>query len=116
MVTDAMRRVMRAAVGAGELDGAGVREASGEHPVCGDELRLTCTLAGGRITALAWQARGCPATAAVAAVGHQALLGEPAASAAELLRGALEELGGLAATERHAEALFLRVLREAVSA
>lgn len=115
MVTDAMRQVMRAALGAGELDGVEVLRASGEHPVCGDELRLTCRLEAGRIAALAWQARGCPATAAVAAVGHQALIGHPPAAAAAVLRRGLEELGGLAATERHAEQLFLRVLREAVS-
>lgn len=123
-----LRQVMRAAPGAGTLrgdDGAsspGVCTGRAEHPVCGDVVELDVQLAAalgtrsdaGVLVRLAWRASGCPATMAVAAAAHGALVGQPIARAPELLRQRLQALGGLAAAEQHAQALFLSALRDAV--
>jgi NifU-like protein involved in Fe-S cluster formation len=114
VVTERLRQVMLAAEGAGELAGVGVARGRAEHPVCGDVVRVDLRLRGGRIAALAWGARGCPACVAVAAAAPAALCGAPLAEAAPRLRRRLDELGGLAAHEQHAEQLLLRALAAAV--
>ncbi len=110
MVSPALRAVMQAAEGAGELAGEGVRRGRAEHAVCGDVVQVDVRLAGAVISALAWRASGCPATMAVAAAAPAALRGVPLADAAASLDGHLRALGGLSATERHAQALFLAAL------
>lgn len=104
---------MIAAEGSGELAGAGVTTGRASHPVCGDEVAVDVRLSDGVLEELAWRARGCPACVAVAAAAGQALRGAPAGEAAPLLRQRLDQLGGLAAHERHAERLFLDALRAA---
>jgi nitrogen fixation NifU-like protein len=116
MVSQRLRQVMLAAVGAGRLAGEGIRHGCASHPVCGDEVDLQLRCRGDAIAELAWQARGCPATMAVVALAGQVLPGQPLAGAAEALRAALAAHGGLAAAERHAEALFLRALHAAAAA
>lgn len=112
----ALREVMLLGDGAGELAGGGVCTGTAEHPVCGDVIEVDCRLAEGRILELAWRARGCPATMAVAASAPKALLGRRAKDAPGLLSQRLEQLGGLDPGEHHAERLFLLALSRAEAA
>ena len=113
MVSDRLREVMLQAAGAGELLGDGVRRGGATHPVCGDEVQLTLRLADGCITELRWQANGCPAAMAVAALAPRALIGVSLVQAAAKLHQALAGHGGLLPHERHAEGLLLRALAAA---
>lgn len=110
-----LREVMLSGEGGGELQGPDVRTGVAEHPVCGDVIEVDCCLAEGRIQELAWRARGCPATMAVAASVSRALLGRRAKDAPGLLSQRIEQLGGLDPTERHAERLFLEALSRAAA-
>jgi NifU-like protein involved in Fe-S cluster formation len=114
MVAGALRAVMQAAPGAGELAGGDARHGNAEHPVCGDRVEVSVRVAGPQLAALAWRASGCPASVAVAAAAHGALVGRPVADAEALLRRRLADLGDLAPHERHAEQMFLRAFRAAV--
>jgi NifU-like protein involved in Fe-S cluster formation len=116
MVGEALRAVLLAAEGAGLLEGGGVATGRADHPVCGDEVVLSVRLDGDRIAALRWQARACPAATAVAALAAKVLPGVQVVAAPATLRAAIGAHGGLAAHERHAEALLLRALAAAVAA
>lgn len=116
MVAPQLRALATAAVGAGALTGADFGTGRGEHPVCGDEVEVDVRVAGGRIAALAWRARGCPATYAVAALGAEVLTGCPVGDLAARLRAGLAQRGDLGAAERHAEAMFSRALAAALAA
>jgi len=113
MVSDRLREVMLQAEGAGELLGDGVLRGAATHPVCGDEVQLTLRIADGCIHELRWQASGCPAAMAVAALAPRALIGSSLEQAGAKLHQALAVHGGLAAHERHAEGLLLRALAAA---
>jgi NifU-like protein involved in Fe-S cluster formation len=114
MVTAAMRELVRAGVGCGELGAAATGRARAEHPVCGDELELEVVVDGdGRLERLAWRASGCPATLAVAAVAADCLPGERLQDAPERLDARLRQLGGLARHEQHAVRMLQRALAEA---
>lgn len=118
MVSPRLRALMQEATGAGRLEaapGRPVGRGRAEHPVCGDEVEVDVHVVDGSILDLRWRAAGCPATHAVAAASTAALVGTRAAAAAESLRRTLEELGGLAHAERHAEAMFLRALQQALA-
>jgi NifU-like protein involved in Fe-S cluster formation len=105
--------VMRAAPGAGVLEGEGVRIGRAEHPACGDEVQVFARLRGEQVVELAWRARGCPACVAVAAAAHGALVGATLAEAPKQLERRLQALGGLGPMERHAATLFLSALAQA---
>lgn len=104
---------MTAAEGAGEIQGAGVRRGRAEHPVCGDVVQIDVRVDDGVITDVAWRASGCPACVAVAAAVPVAWRGAPFQHAPERLAARLQELGGLAVHERHAERLVLDALARA---
>ena len=114
MVSDRLRRVMLDAAGSGSLAGDDVLAGRAEHPVCGDVVAVDVRVESGQIVDLAWRASGCPATLAVAASAHRALVGEEVGGAALALRNRLKDLGGLAKHERHAERIFLEALTRAV--
>jgi NifU-like protein involved in Fe-S cluster formation len=116
VVSEALRAASRAAIGAGSLAGAGVARGRAEHPVCGDELELDVRVREGVVAELAWRARGCPATLAVAACLHGACVGAAIGDARTRLEAQLGRLGGLAAHERHALELALRCLAQATVA
>jgi NifU-like protein involved in Fe-S cluster formation len=116
MVAPRLRDVLTAGLGAGELAGPGVGVGRADHPVCGDEVELSVRVDAGVVREVRWRASGCPASMAVAALAAQALAGTPIAMAAERLRAAIAAHGGLAASERHAEALGLRALAAALGA
>ena len=75
MVSDALRQVMLAAKGCGELDSGEICTGRAEHPVCGDVVALQVRLEEDRVADLAWRASGCPACMAVTATAWQALRG-----------------------------------------
>lgn len=116
MVTPALREVMRAAQGAGELAGDDVARGRAEHPVCGDVVELTWRMRDGVFLESAWRASGCPATLAVAAVAYEILPGLKPAEVGAALHARLEQLGGLGRHEQHAEAMWLRALGDEGSA
>ncbi|MGE0142139.1 MAG: iron-sulfur cluster assembly scaffold protein [Planctomycetota bacterium] len=115
-MSDALRAAARAAVGAGRLSGPGVLSGSAEHAICGDELHLELTLVDDRIDALAWQARGCPATMAIAGCVHEAFVGTTLAECRSRLTNLVNARGGLAPHERHAFDLAMRALESRTEA
>jgi nitrogen fixation protein NifU and related proteins len=82
-----------------------------ENPVCGDVLRLTVKVAGGKIAEIRFKAKGCvPAMACGSAVTELAL-GRTVAEAAKLKREQLvEAVGGLPEASAHAAQLALEAL------
>jgi NifU-like protein involved in Fe-S cluster formation len=114
MVGARLLEVMQAGAGVGECTGQGVRTGVASHPVCGDEVQLSVRLGAGRLLELRWRAHGCPATVAVAALAAKVLVGVPIADASTRLAQAIVEHGGLAAAERHAEAMVSRALAAAL--
>lgn len=115
MVAPQLRALATAAVGAGALTGESVGSGRGEHPVCGDEVEVDVRVGQGRIEDLRWRANGCPATFAVAAVAATVLVDTAIGDAPSRLREGLAARGDLGATERHAEAMFLRALQAAIA-
>jgi NifU-like protein involved in Fe-S cluster formation len=113
MVAAALREVLLRGEGAGDCTGAGARAGTAEHAVCGDEVRLHVRVQDATIAELRWRAAGCPASMAVAALAAKVLPGVAVATAPARLRDAIAAHGGLAAAERHAEALVLRALAAA---
>jgi nitrogen fixation NifU-like protein len=114
MVTDALRQVMLAADGAGNLVGEGVVTGRSEHPVCGDLVELDLRVANGVIVDFAWRAQGCPAVMAVVAAAQGSLHGRPVEGALLRLRQRVQDLGGLAKTEQHALSIFERAFSKIV--
>jgi NifU-like protein involved in Fe-S cluster formation len=114
MVGPQWRDLLVAGELAGECDGPGVVGGSAEHPACGDQVQLSLRLEHGRIVEARWRASGCPASLAVAALAARILDGVDCAAAAAALRTAIAARGGLAAHERHAEALVLQALAAAL--
>lgn len=119
MVGEALRQLLVRGEGVGEFAGADARRGNAVHPVCGDQVELSVLFApsaagaGERIAGLRWRASGCPATLAVCALAHRVLTDVPHAEAAVVLQRAIQAHGGLAAHERHAEAMVLRALAAA---
>ncbi len=115
-MSPALRSLLQRAPGAGDLAGTDVRVGRAEHPVCGDEVELSVRVRAGRIAELAWRARGCPASVAVAAAAHEALRDVELGAARAALAAHIDALGGLGQTERHALTLVLQALDGALVA
>lgn len=87
------------------------------NPACGDLVVLSLSIAGERILAARFQARGCPATIACGSRLTELVEGLDLAAAASLDRAALAaSLGGLPATSNHGAALAVLALRDALAA
>lgn len=114
MVAPGLRALLDEGDGAGVFEGADARIGAAEHAVCGDRVQLSVRLAPGTVRAVRWRAAGCPASMAVAALAARVLVEVPIEQAAATLGRAVAAAGGLAAHERHAEALVLRALRAAI--
>jgi nitrogen fixation NifU-like protein len=100
---------------AGELsDADAVSEQT--NPVCGDRLRLSLRLRGGRIESARFLAYGCPPTLACGSALAELLEGLTLEEAARLSRADVTKAaGGLPARKQHAAALAVETLRAALS-
>jgi NifU-like protein involved in Fe-S cluster formation len=99
---------------AGELPDA---DASAEltNPACGDRLRLTLSIRGGRITAARFLAYGCPPTLACGSALTEMLEGLTTLEATRITRQQLtKSLDGLPARKSHAAALAIETLHAAL--
>ncbi|HVG30185.1 MAG TPA: iron-sulfur cluster assembly scaffold protein [Pyrinomonadaceae bacterium] len=100
---------------AGELEDA---DAAAEltNPVCGDRLRLSLRVRGGRVEAARFLAYGCPPTLACGSALTSMLEGLSMHAAARITRQQLiQALGGLPARKSHAAALAVETLQAALS-
>ena len=99
---------------AGELEHADAR-AEQSNPVCGDRLRLSLRLRGGRIEAARFLAYGCPATLACGSALAEMIEGMTVEEARRITRRSIvEALGGLPARKGHAAALAIETLHVAL--
>ena len=100
---------------AGELDDADA-VADETNPVCGDRLRLSLRLRGGRIGAARFLAYGCPPTLACGSALAEMLEGmTPERASAITRKDITDALGGLPARRQHAAALAVETLRSALA-
>ena len=100
---------------AGELSDA-TATAEETNPVCGDRLRLSLRIIGGRIEAARFLAYGCPPTLACGSALAEMLEGILVEEAMKLTRkDIIDALEGLSAQKRHAAALAIETLHQALS-
>ena len=100
---------------AGEIEDADAR-AEETNPVCGDRLRLSLKVRGGRVVAARFLAYGCPPTIACGSALTELVEGRTTEEAARLTREEVTRAaGGLPARRRHAAALAVETLRAALS-
>jgi len=99
---------------AGELaDADAVAEQS--NPVCGDRLKLSLRIRGGRVEAARFLAYGCPPTLACGSALAEMLGGLTVEEARQITRAEIVgALGGLPSRKQHAAALAVETLREAL--
>lgn len=100
---------------AGELSDANA-VAEETNPVCGDRLRLSLRIRDGRIEAARFLAYGCPPTLVCGSVLAEMIEGMMTDEAMKLTRlEIVEALGGVSSQKRHAAALAIETLQEAIS-
>ena len=86
-----------------------------ENPACGDVLKLTLKLAGCRIEAIRFLAKGCVASMACGSALTELVSGKTVEQARELSREAVvRTLGGLPPASVHASHLALDALAAAL--
>ena len=77
-----------------------------ENPACGDILKLSVSIEGGRVLEAAFQVRGCTASIAAGSALAEWLHGQPIEDLQSFKDTIIDEaLGGLPAASRHAAAL-----------
>ena len=99
---------------AGELaDANAVAEET--NPVCGDRIRLSVRVSGGRILAARFLAYGCPPTLVCGSVLTELIQGKTVVEAVRLTRkDLLSAVGGLPSRKQHAAVLAMETLRVAL--
>ena len=98
----------------GEVEGADAA-AEVENPACGDMMRLSLKLEGGRIAQVRFRTRGCVPSIACGSALTELLQGKSVAEARALRREELvAAVGGLENASQHASHLALDVLGEAL--
>jgi nitrogen fixation protein NifU and related proteins len=96
---------------AGEIEDADA-VAEEVNPVCGDRLKLSLRVRGGRVEAARFLAYGCPPTLACGSALAELLEGMTVEEAALLTRqDVAAAAGGLPARKQHAAALAVETLR-----
>ena len=99
---------------AGALEGADA-EVEQTNPVCGDRLRLSLRVRGGRVEAARFLAYGCPPTIVCGSALAEMLEGLTLEGAARVTRAEISEAaGGLPPRKQHAAALAFETLQEAL--
>ena len=91
-----------------------------ENPACGDLMRLSVRLEGGRVVAARYQTRGCTASVAAGSALTEIIHGKSVSELSSLDSAAVVEgVGGLIPEARHAAVLCIdavqAVLREVKS-
>jgi nitrogen fixation NifU-like protein len=90
------------------------------NPACGDILRLSVRIEGGRIAEVAYKVRGCTASIAAGSALTEWLTGKTRAELANFDTAWMDaELGGLPAASKHAAVLCadgVKKLRQVLSA
>ena len=98
----------------GEIEGAAA-VAEVENPACGDIMRLSLKLEGGRIAEVRFRTRGCVPSIACGSALTVMLQGKTAAEARTLRREELvAAVGGLAPESQHAGHLAIDALAAAL--
>ncbi len=86
------------------------------NPVCGDTMRLTLRITGGRVVEARFQTSGCPAAIATSSVCTEMIRGQTLAEAEALTReDYAAALGGLAASKMHCSVLAADTVRAAAA-
>jgi len=86
-----------------------------ENPVCGDVIRLSLKLDGGRISAIKFKAKGCVPAMACGSALTEMVVGKTPEEARQLGREELTRaVGGLPQASKHAAQLSLDALSAAL--
>ncbi len=86
------------------------------NPVCGDTMRLTLRINGGRIAEARFQTSGCPAAIATSSVCTEMIRGQTLAEAEALTKeDYAAALGGLPASKMHCSVLAADTVRAAAA-
>ena len=94
----------------GELPDANAT-AEETNPVCGDRLRVSLRVHGGRIEDAGFLAYGCPPTLVCGSMLTELIVGRTVAEAGGLTRkDLLNAIGGLPSRKQHAAALAIETL------
>jgi nitrogen fixation NifU-like protein len=100
---------------AGELSDANAG-AEETNPVCGDRLRLSLRVHGGRIEAARFLAYGCPPTLACGSAMSEMIQGMTIEAATNLTKNeVVAAVGGLPSRKQHAASLAIETLRSALA-
>lgn len=100
---------------AGDLPDA-THTAEETNPVCGDRLRLSLRIRGGRIEAARFLAYGCPPTLACGSALTEMIEGLTVSEARKLTREELvKAVGGLPTRKHHAAALAIEALHSSLA-
>ena len=83
------------------------------NPACGDMLRLSARVDGGRIAEARFLTRGCTASIAASSALTEWLTGKTTTEAAALTTGVIEDaVGGLQPASKHAAVLCVDAVRQ----
>ena len=86
------------------------------NPVCGDTMRLTLRINGGRVVEARFQTSGCPAAIATSSVCTEMISGQTLAEAEALTKeDYAAALGGLPASKMHCSVLAADTVRAAAA-
>jgi nitrogen fixation NifU-like protein len=86
------------------------------NPVCGDTMRLTLRINGGRVAEAHFQTSGCPAAIATSSVCTEMIRGQTLAEAEALTKeDYAAALGGLPASKMHCSVLAADAVRAAAA-
>ncbi len=98
----------------GEIDGAST-SAEVENPACGDIMRLTLRVEGGRITEARFRTKGCVTAIACGSMLTELISGRTVEEARGLQREQIvDALGGLSNETMHASHLAMDALKAAL--
>lgn len=87
------------------------------NPACGDMLRLSARLEGGRVAEARYQVRGCTASIAAGSALTEWMVGRPWEELAQFTPAVIEDaLGGLQPATKHAAVLCADGVKKLLSA
>lgn len=91
-------------------------EATTANPVCGDRMRVTIRVEGGRLQEVRWQTRGCPPAIATSSFASELVRGWTIEEAERLTREVIAAgIGGLPRDKVHCSVLAADAIRAAIA-